>query len=203
MSKVRTKPNQVLPPADTDYFSFQLYVRALAGGIAGLAGGLAMLLFQVAAYALLDQDPLMPVRLVGVALMGDSALLPSSYFWPIVTGVLVSAGMSAFLGAIFSTLLPPVEHRRSDVLWAFFYGAVIAAVMWFLLLPAGLNIALLVRMPRDIFFIAHLVFGGVLGFLLPRIESRLMRREFEDRVPDLVVPKLTEDEKLSEQARVG
>ena len=197
-------PKQALPPADTDYFSLQLYVRVLAGSIAGVAGGLAMLATESGIYMLLGQSPLVPIRLVAVTLMGDSALLPSSVFWPILTGILVNAAMSAFFGGVFSTLLPPVEHRRSDVLWASLFSIAVALVMWFLVLPVGLNIALLVRMPLEVFMLGHVAFGCVLGLLLPGIEKRLMKREFEDRAPNIHMPDATEtEEDVSARFRAG
>lgn len=170
-----------LPSPDTDFFSLQLYARILAGGLAGFVAGVVMAIFFAAAYAFLGGTPSFPLKLVAATLLGDAATLPSASWGTVVVGFLLNAFASAFLGGVFASMLLPQQRSKTEPLWAAFYGVCLGLAMRFLILPTGLNLALVARMPLDVFLIGHLCFGAILGILMPRIERRLMKQEFEER----------------------
>lgn len=170
--------------------SLRHYNRILASALAGLAGGAAMLAVWVVAFASLGRPPWRPLQLAASAVLGDSALLPSSGIGTLAMGCLVHAAGSAAFGGLFGRLTA-TRSVRLLLCQGVAFGTVLACALQFVVLPRALSLAWALRMPFEVTLPAHLVFGATLAALLLPIERRLIAREFEERAehPSVVSPR--------------
>lgn len=128
---------------------------AVDGLLGGLGAGLAMAVFLLAAELLGG---------IGAAVtLGRFA--PSGNGNP-VTGALSHLAVAAIYGAIFGGLTLPIRNRIPQWLAGIIYGLVLFAIARGALLP-GAGSALMEISPIY-FAIAHVLYGGVLGWIVGR-----------------------------------
>ncbi len=131
---------------------------AVDGLLAGLVGGVAMALFLVMTGWLTGTPPLTTLAYFDPAQTGS---------W--LTGLLAHLAVSAIYGVVFGLLMGVLGRLRPSLtkltwLWGVGYGL----VLWLL----GLGVVLtavgvtLAQIPAWQFALAHVVYGGVLGFWL-------------------------------------
>jgi hypothetical protein len=128
---------------------------AVDGLIGGLAGGLTMAVFLVIA-GLAGGE--------GVAEM-LGRFSPAGDGNPL-TGGLAHLAVAAIYGAIFGGIMVPIRGRLPGWVAGIAYGLVLFAIARGALLP-GAESALM-EIPPIIFLIAHVVYGGVLGWMVDR-----------------------------------
>lgn len=129
---------------------------AVDGLLAGLVGGVVMALFLVAAGWLAGAPPLTTLAYFDPAQSGS---------W--LTGLLAHLAVSAIYGVVFGLLLGIVGRIRPSLIrWGWLLGMGYGLLLWLL----GLGVVLtavgapLAQIPAWQFALAHVVYGGVLGF---------------------------------------
>lgn len=129
---------------------------AVDGLLAGLVGGVVMALFLAAAGWLAGAPPLTTLAYFDPAQTGS---------W--LTGLLAHLAVSAIYGVVFGLLLGVMGRiRPSLVRWGWLLGIGYGLALWLL----GLGVVLtavgapLAQIPAWQFALAHVVYGGVLGF---------------------------------------
>ncbi len=157
---------------------FRIPHRILAGLIAGTVAGSGMAAVFMTASAGAREPIYRPFQLVAATMLGEAALLPSAGLGTVVIGVVAHFVIAILLSGLFSTLT--MSRRRLFVAAAgFAYGALVWLFMQYVVFPSGVNLAWIARVPRNVFAIAHLVFGASLLSIIP-IETYLVRREIRD-----------------------
>ena len=156
------------PPA-----GFYLTFYVVAGTILGILGSLASFLVNVLGSLVVNQDPLLFLRVYGTVFLGPRALTTDDLnFFMLVAVVHFSVG--AIAGAVFHVLVNwlvpdrPVLHIVLGVLYGLlmwvvnFYGVII----W--LQPRLVGQAYVLQlMPAWVAALTHAVYGFVLGVLQP------------------------------------
>ena len=140
----------------------------LAGALAGLGGGLAMVLIGALLTHALDQDRWLQLKVIASVVLGPAvAAQPGYAAGPIVLGALIHLLVAALLGVLFEVLLRQIARRRSDYgipdVAGLAYGLLIWLAAYFIIIPAVSPLLLQIYAPALI--IQHLVYGAVTGLL--------------------------------------
>ena len=140
-------------------------------GISGGAlGGLTMVVVALLYGVLSGRGIWLPVNLVGATLVRDlqgaSLETLSQFNAPaLIAGLILHAAISVGVGFIFVVLLPTLPGP--PILWSLTVGSLLWVLASLLILPA-LNPTMTEHVDVPSFLIAHLVYGVVLGWWIPR-----------------------------------
>ena len=163
------------PPASPGWppHGFYLTFYVVAGTMIGILGSLVSFLFHVVGSLLVNQDPLMFLRVYGTVFLGEKALTTDDLtFFMLVAVVHFSVG--AIAGAVFHVgvnwLVPdrPVAQIALGALYGLlmwlvnFYGVLIWLQPRLVGQPFVLNL-----MPAWVAALTHVIYGLTLGLLQP------------------------------------
>ena len=143
-------------------------VRAVAGVVGGIIGGLMMSAFSMSLGLLSGSGPWMSVKLIGGVVLGPRAINNVGEFdpQPVIGGLVIHFIVSAVLGTIFGILMTKLPGVVVT-LW----GAVYALIIWFIglffVLPK-IDPLLVNNTNPAIFALAHIIYGGFLGAWVSR-----------------------------------
>ena len=133
-------------------------IPGLGGALAGLGGGLAMIIVAAMLSVAIDNDIWRQPREIAQLVLGSAA---QTGWGPVVLGTLLHFLTAALAGAAFSILSRRLLHLPSDygaqVLAGLIYGLALWFVAYFIILPFT-NPALLDTYAPS-FVIQHLVYG--------------------------------------------
>lgn len=141
---------------------------ALAGALAGLAGGTAMLVLAALLTMVLNQERWLQLKLIASILLGTSATATTGFAaGPVLLGVALHLAASALLGVLFALLMrraaPLPSSMGTPEVAGPLYGLLVWGIIYFaiapLLVPAILTIA------TASLLIQHLVYGAITGLL--------------------------------------
>jgi len=139
-------------------------IPGLGGAIAGLGGGLAMIVAAALVSAGMGHDVWREPREIAMTFFGAAA---QSGWVPIAVGTIVHFIVAALFGAIFGIVSRRLLHLPSDygaqVLSGLIYGMLLWMLAYFVVLPI-VNPALLDTYAPS-FIIQHLVYGVVTGLI--------------------------------------
>lgn len=162
------KPADPWPPE-----GFYLTYYVVAGLMLGVLGSLTSFLMNVGGSILVDQDPLLFLRVYGTVFLGKEALVTSDLnFFMLVAVVHFSIG--AVAGAVFHVLVSLYTPEKAIVTVGL--GAVYGLVMWvvnFYVVIDWLETSLygqayvLELMPAWVAALSHMIYGVTLGALQP------------------------------------
>lgn len=139
------------------------------GLIGGALGGLAMVGVALV-YGVLTNRLWLPINLIGATLVRDLQAAPIEKLLEfnataLVIGLALHAALSVGLGFVFALLLPTMPGH--PLFWSLTVGPLLWTVASLVTLPA-LNPAMAQNVDVPSFFIAHLVYGLVLGWWIAR-----------------------------------
>jgi len=162
-------------------------IFGLGGSIAGLGGGLAMIVAAALLTAASGEDTWREPREIAQPLFG--AVVGTDWA-PIVVGTILHFLMAGLFGAIFGIVSRRILRLPSDygapVLAGLMYGMMLWVVAYFVVLPI-LNPALLDTYAPS-FIIQHIVYGVVTGLLYAQLRPAPYAHSTRDRP----VPRLAE-----------
>jgi hypothetical protein len=135
----------------------------------GALGGVAMVVVALI-YGVLSNNVWLPINLIGATLVRDlqgATIETLSQFnlAALIVGLILHAILSLGLGFIFALLLPTMPGP--PILWAVTVGPLLWSIASLLTLPA-LNETMAQNVDVPSFFVAHLVYGLVLGWWVAR-----------------------------------
>ncbi len=140
--------------------------------IAGIAASLVLAMWEMVIEAVIPDGAgfFGPPIAIGATLVRDLQGSPNPIPFDAVALVLGLMGHmmnSVVLGAVFGVAVTRVAPSpAATVGLGMAWGAAVFGVMWFALLPA-IN-PLMLNLNGPVFFLAHLMWGGALGFLWAR-----------------------------------
>ena len=149
--------------------------RLLAGLITGSLAGLASGLSLCFSFFVSGRPTFAPFQLIAGNLIEDGALIHSQALTSVLMGIFFLIIGGAGLGGLFSfVILTSIPIRLAA-------AALLVALSIFLafelvIFPAGINLAMAVRMPSGTLLLGSLVFGLVLN-LIAKIEKFLLERD--------------------------
>jgi hypothetical protein len=143
-------------------------IPGLGGSLAGVGGGLVMIVVAALLTTALGEDVWREPREIAQPLFGSAAAAGAA---PIVVGTLLHFLLSALFGAIFSIISRRLLRLPSDygvpVVAGLIYGLMLWVLAYFVVLPI-LNPALLDTYAPS-FIIQHLVYGVVTGLIYAQL----------------------------------
>lgn len=156
------------PPAG---FYFTFYI--VAGLILGILGSTTSFLFHVVGSLLVNQNPLLFLRVYGTVFLGSKALTTEDLnFFMLVAAVHFSVGASA--GAVFQVLISRFVPDRPfvQIAWGAAYGLLMWIVNFYLVLswlqPVLVGQPFVLQlMPAWVAALTHVIYGLTLGVLQP------------------------------------
>lgn len=136
----------------------------------GALGGLAMVGVALIYGLVSGRGVWLPVNLVGATLVRDLQNAPIETLSEfnaaaLVAGLLLHAAISVGLGFVFIVLLPTLPGP--PIVWSLTVGSLLWSMASLLILPA-LNPAMAEHVEAGSFLIAHVAYGIVLGWWIPR-----------------------------------
>jgi hypothetical protein len=140
------------------------------GIVGGVLGGLAMVIVALAYGLWSGQGPWLPVNLIGATLVRDLQTLPIEQLGQfnlaaLIVGLILHGVLSVGLGFVFALLLPTMPGP--PLIWSLTVGPLLWMIASVLALPI-LNPVMAERVEVSSFFVAHLVYGLVLGAYVTR-----------------------------------
>lgn len=153
----------------------------LAGGLAGLGGGLAMTLVAALLTGALDQDLWLQPKVIASLVLGSSAGEAAGFaLAPVALGLLIHLGVAMLLGWLFAHFMHHIARLPSDFgvpeVAGVVFGLLIWVVAYFVVLPLAAPGLLSIYAPA--LLIQHLVYGastGLLyGWLFPRPYAQMV-----------------------------
>jgi hypothetical protein len=142
-----------------------------AGAVAGLIGGMVMSGFSMIGAAAAGESVWAPARMIASTFLGPDPTGAGA----VVFGMFVHFAFSAFLGALFGLVVGRGWKLGWAVAAGVLWGAIIWAVMTWLVLPA-INPAMraeVLKSPGS-WFAEHAIFGAILG-LTPWLAANFAR----------------------------
>ena len=141
-----------------------------AGLIGGALGGLLMIVVAIFYGLVSGHGVWLPVNLIGATIMRD---LQTASFEQLtqfnasafIAGLILHGALAVGLGFIFALLLPTFPGR--PLLWAITIGPLLWAMASMLILPL-LDPVMHQYVDWSSFFVAHLLYGGMLGWWIGR-----------------------------------
>jgi hypothetical protein len=151
-------------------------IIGVAGAIAGLGGGLAMLLIGALLTHALDQDLWLQLRIIAGLVLGPAVATEAGFAaQPILVGGLIHLAAAALLGALFEVALRQFARRYTNdatpEVAGLVYGLLIWLVAFFGVIPAVSPLLLQIYEPALI--IQHLVYGAVTGLLFSMLRPQV------------------------------
>jgi hypothetical protein len=139
----------------------------LGGALAGLVGGVAMMLSAALLAGAKGHDIWFQLKAIGSLALGSSALAPAGFAaGPVLLGLAIHLAVAALLGALFGIVTRRVLQLPSDFGMPAVSGLVFGLLIWlvaYFIMP-GLSPALMaVYAPALI--IQHIVYGTVTGLV--------------------------------------
>ena len=148
-----------------------------AGAVAGVIGGVAMVLFLVTFMVATGRFALEPLQLFGGTFYGPRALSPAAGFGPVIWGLALHLAVAAALGIVFSLVVSgdadPIVVTTSGIV----YGLLAWLLLTFLVLP--FVDPMMSRSLADFpfaWFAAHVPYGATLA-LASQFREALSARE--------------------------
>ena len=143
-------------------------VVGLAGTIAGLGGGLAMVITGAVVAAALGHDIWLEPKQIAALVYGPSATAqPGFAAGPVLVGTLIHFLVAGLLGAIFGIVSHRILHLTTDfglpVYIGLIYGIWLWVVNYFVVLPV-LGAGRMETYAAS-FLVQHLIYGTVTGLL--------------------------------------
>lgn len=143
-------------------------VVGLGGALAGLGGGMAMVIVGMLLAAVLRQDVWLEPKQIAAVVYGPGAVAqPGFVAGPVLLGTLIHFITAAAAGALFGIVVRRWLKLPSDLgtptLAGLAYGLLLWCVAYFVVLPV-IN-PLLLDSYAPAFIIQHLVYGAVTGLL--------------------------------------
>jgi hypothetical protein len=130
--------------------------RLIAGAMAGVVAGVAMLLFGVVYCAMKGMDLTAPMKIVALPFLGEEALLIGS-MKGLIVGLIAHLGLSAVLGAFYG-YFTGVNHKKAlfgmGITWGIYGWIFITCLM----MPS-FRAYHAAQIPLGVMFFAWLVFG--------------------------------------------
>jgi hypothetical protein len=156
------------PPA-----GFYLTFYIVAGTTIGILGSAVSFLFHIIGSLLVNQDPLLFLRVYGTVFLGQAALTTDDLsFFMLVAIVHFSVGASA--GAVFHVLINRFIPERSglQVVLGGLYGLLMWVVNFYFVIswlqPRLVGQAFVLQlMPAWVAALTHLIYGLTIGLLAP------------------------------------
>lgn len=140
----------------------------LAGALAGLGGGAAMLVLAALLSIVLGQERWLQLKLIGGLLLGAGASATGGFAaGPVLLGLALHLAASALLGMLFALLmrwaavLPPATSTPEIA--GPLYGLLAWGIIYFALAPLALPAILAIAAAS--LLIQHLVYGAITGLL--------------------------------------
>jgi hypothetical protein len=168
--RTNTSPN-ALSPGYRSTASPLPDVIGLGGALAGLCGGLAMIIVGALLSAVFGGDMWLEAKQIAAPFYGSSVNTPGFDAGPVVLGTLLHFATAALLGSIYSIALRRVLRLPSDVgvpvLSGLIYGFLLWILAYFVVLPL-INPSLRETYAPS-FIIQHLVYGIVLGLVYAKL----------------------------------
>jgi hypothetical protein len=135
----------------------------------GALGGAAMVVVALA-YGIVNGNVWLPVNLIGATLVRDLQTAPietlSQFNLPaFLAGLLLHGLISVGLGWVFAVLLPTMPGP--PLVWSLTVGPLLWGLASLIILPV-INPVMEQLVDRPSFFVAHLVYGLVLGWWIAR-----------------------------------
>ena len=151
-----------------------------AGSVAGLVGGLAMLVVAIVYSAVAGHGPWAPLHAIAATVVGSTAATEMSLLAVGVAGLLVHATVSIGFGIVFAALMPRTVPAAPAFALAAFAGVSILVVMSLAVLPLVNPVARSHFMwgsspgavPVVVAFAMHLAYGAGLS-LAPWLRRRI------------------------------
>jgi RNA polymerase sigma-70 factor (ECF subfamily) len=147
-----------------------------AGAMAGLAGGLAMLVAGLLLSLANGQSIWLPLRCIAALVLGAAAMAESGFrLAPLAVGTVIHLLTAVMFGILFRLAYQRIGHppTRAGVplLLGFAYGLLLWLIAIVCIVPR-LDTWLAEIAPLT-FFLQHLVYGGVLGLICPPKADRV------------------------------
>ncbi|HBY92780.1 MAG: hypothetical protein M5U01_33885 [Ardenticatenaceae bacterium] len=141
-----------------------------AGLVGGLLGGLAMAAVAIATGLLIGRGPWYPLNLVAATIVRSLQATPpemlSQFYLPaLIVGFILHMLLSISIGFLFALLLPTLPGP--PWIWSLLIGPALWFGAQFVVLPA-VNPVMSTSVWLPSFFVAHLVYGLVLGAWVQR-----------------------------------
>jgi hypothetical protein len=160
-------------------------IIGLGGTIAGLGGGLAMIVVAALLTAAGGGDVWREPREIAQPLFG---VVSSNDWAPVLVGTILHFLIAGLLGAVFGIVSRRMLHLPSDygvpVLAGLIYGMALWALAFFVVLPI-LNPALLDTYAPS-FIIQHLIYGVVTGLLYAQLRPAPYAHSMFERTAPLM-----------------
>lgn len=145
--------------------------------VAGLIASIVMGMIEMIYEAVGGDGFWSPVVYIGATVLrGLQTLQPpvGFLFWGVVLGLMGHMMNSVILTWIFAGLLARRAGSRSALVsLGVVYGLIVFAVMWYAVLPVVDPVMLSLNV--SVFVLAHIVWGGALGLLLPAPAASVAR----------------------------
>jgi hypothetical protein len=145
--------------------------QAAVGAVAGLAAGATMWLVAML-FARGDMGFFFPLRLVAASFMGLAALDTGAALGPLLLGILLVALTSVVFGLVFTSILSERHDVFGSVLVGILYAGTLWLVSWFVIARV-VDPMLFAAASALYMLLLHLVYGVVLGFLVPFLRKVL------------------------------
>jgi hypothetical protein len=136
----------------------------------GALGGVVMVAVALIYGVTSGRGIWLPVNLIGATVVRDLqgasiATLTQFNAAALIAGLILHMAMSIGLGYVFALLLPTMPGP--PILWSLTVGPLLWSIASLLILPA-INPVMAEHVDGGSFFIAHVVYGLVLGWWIPR-----------------------------------
>lgn len=171
MSQVKPDLSHVQTESERAEPSVPEWVYPYKVGLGGGAlGGLAMVAVALAYGLWSGQGIWLPVNLIGATIVRDlqtATIETLSQFnlAALIAGLVLHAILSIGLGFVFAVLLPTMPGP--PIMWSLTVGPLLWSIASLLILPA-INPVMAQNVEVSSFFIAHLVYGLVIGWYVTR-----------------------------------
>ncbi len=142
-----------------------------AGAVAGACAGSAMWLVAMIA-ARGEMGFTFPLRLVAASFLGHGALDSGSTVGPLLLGAALVLLVSIAFGLVYTSILSERVDVFAAVLVGLVYAAAVWAIGWFVLARVFDPILYAAGRPAHMLAL-HLVYGAVLGLLVPFLRKVL------------------------------
>jgi len=111
-----------------------------------------------------------PIFISGTVIRSLQTLaIPVSFMLiPVIIGLMGHMMNSAILGMVHEKLFGGIQSTMARMMVGMLFGAVIFVGMWFVLLP--IIDPVMLKLNGTVFFISHLVWGGMLGMMKKRTQ---------------------------------
>jgi RNA polymerase sigma factor (sigma-70 family) len=147
-----------------------------AGAIAGLAGGVAMMVAGLLLSLASGQSIWLPLRCIAALVLGTAAMAETSFrLAPIAVGMAIHLLASGTFGIIFRLVYRRIAQPSLRCGVSICLGLAYGLLLWliaFVCVVLWLDAAL-AEIDRLAFFLQHVVYGGVLGLICPSKADRV------------------------------